>query len=819
MDGGHCVCFSGEVKKDKDLDEEKAPKIEKDDTLAQIDSVKQEIIEGKESLTDKDTKEDVKSDRPVVVEGTIIKAVKEEPMEGDEAINTTSGSTSEKNGGVLPSEHTGEVKKKSDEIQKALKNDQQAKIPLKKREMKRSEDFDTTNCGSGGSSIIVRNPAVKELRTASEENGLSSENLNGNVSPAVAVGGDEQASDDMQIKQTEMQAVSKDQQADAEVKETKKQLSDIKQEGHDEKQMKEEAVTGKSQTSMEESMEVEETLVSKGDQETSPKLEEAAQTTEKPSKSDLIQADESVKMEVAEEPLDKEAPEKFSGTKPTDRVENENKPETLKESPNEKEVDQASNEEADAAKDEKTQMGTEVPMDTETSTSQDSTKQQSTANKQSGLAVQKADRPRTSEETQSPVNETSSTTLKDCALLEQHDKLESGSTKQTEEQELPKEENIPDKENKESETLNEVKKLPEDLDISKEEVKPSSPKENEKTEDCEKSTVCEQRNTESAAKESLKSDHDGTSDKTTMPGTEGTDSVVTLKESTDQEKQDALKKTEEPLSPAVSKMDEVVNEDKTTKVTSADNFSKDNEVPTDNKEGTEQNVAVENAPDATSKNCDAELQKEACGEKGVQDEHPVAESKASTEESSEDQKENGEQKSTSKKEESLSGESTEDQNQAKEKEETKTSKGEADDSKAVPEVPQEGIRLKIKVPAHRRRAELQREEGKGDSESEASEGRCLRRSPRICRPTAKLAEIQDRKVEKKQVTPSLVEKEKEENEEKEGEENVVQKKPREKKVDQEGQAKPKVCLNVLCVRVGKVSDRMFYFFFLCISTV
>ncbi|MCJ8742248.1 hypothetical protein PDJAM_G00079950 [Pangasius djambal] len=800
----------GEVEKDKDLDEEKSPKTEKDDTLAQIDGVKQEIAERKEALTaDKDTKEDVKAEKPVVVDGTISKVVKEEPMEEGEAISNTCESTSEKNGGPLPSEHTGEVKKKSDEIQKALKNDQQAKIPLKKREMKRSEDFDTANCGSGGSSIIVRNPAVKEVRTASEENGLSSENLNGNVSPAVAAEGDGQASDNLQIKQKEPQTISNDQQADAEVEETKIQLSEVKQEeGNEEKQKKEEATMSKSQTNTEESMEVEETDVSKGDQKTSPKLEEAAQTTEKSPESEVIQLqadsenpDESSKMEVEEDcskPLEKEAPEQSSVTKPTDQAENEKKPETLKESlcPNETDVDHkreeikhessqtdkksdtASNENADAAKDDKTQMGTEAPMETETSTSQDSTKQQSTAHEQSGLAVQKADKLCTSEETKSPVDETTSTTLKDSALLEGDKKLESGSTKQTEIQELPKEDK-----NKESEPLNEEKKLPEGSDVSKEKEEPSSPKGNEKTEDCENSTVCEEASTESAAKES----HDRTSDTTTMPDTEGTDSAATQKDSeADQEKQDGLKKTEEPPSPAVFKMEDVVDE-----VTSAD--PKDNEVATDNKEGTEQSVAVEKDPsDATSTDCDAEPQKEACSAKGVQGEHPVEESKASTEESSEDQKENGDQKSISEKEANLSGESTEDQNQAKEKEKTKMSKGEADESKVAPEVPQAGIRLKIKVPAHRRRAELQREEGKGDSESEASEGRCLRRSPRICRPTAKLAEIQDRKVEKKQVTPSVEkEKEKEENEEKEGEENAVQKKPKEKKVDQEGQAKPK----------------------------
>ncbi|KAJ8267020.1 hypothetical protein GJAV_G00137380 [Gymnothorax javanicus] len=52
--------------------------------------------------------------------------------------------------------------KVADSVQRAMKSDQQAKIPLKKREMKLSDDFD----GSNGGSIIVRNPSLtptKEL--------------------------------------------------------------------------------------------------------------------------------------------------------------------------------------------------------------------------------------------------------------------------------------------------------------------------------------------------------------------------------------------------------------------------------------------------------------------------------------------------------------------------------------------------------------------------------------------------------------------------------------------------------------------------------
>lgn len=123
---------------------------------------------------------------------------------------------------------------------------------------------------------------------------------------------------------------------------------------------------------------------------------------------------------------------------------------------------------------------------------------------------------------------------------------------------------------------------------------------------------------------------------------------------------------------------------------------------------------------------------------------------------------------------------------------------EADGGDAPPEAQVEVVRLKSKVLAHRRRAELQREERQADSESDTNAGRSLRRSPRISRPTPKAVEIQDRKLEKLQATPPVEKHEDdkaekaEEEEEDEEELKPVQKKPKEKKVDQEGQPKSKV---------------------------
>ncbi|KAL4646968.1 remodeling and spacing factor 1 [Arapaima gigas] len=106
------------------------------------------------------------------------------------------------------------------------------------------------------------------------------------------------------------------------------------------------------------------------------------------------------------------------------------------------------------------------------------------------------------------------------------------------------------------------------------------------------------------------------------------------------------------------------------------------------------------------------------------------------------------------------------------------------------EIQKEGIRLKIKIPANRRKVTIQLEEKRLDSETKPTDGRSLRRSPRICRPPAKLAEIQDTKQEKKH-TSSVVREEQEEEEDGDEERKPTHKKLREnsRKKEQESQTK------------------------------
>ncbi|KAK5858243.1 hypothetical protein PBY51_002396 [Eleginops maclovinus] len=162
----------GEVKKiedssDEDIKDNKAagpvsPKTENDEKATEKDDFKSEtslngLIEGKPEA--KLTSEKPPTDLSII---TKVQNIKEEPME----VSDTKSSCTETR--EPASEATclsvkaekGEEAKKTEEIQIALKNDQQAKIPLKKRGMKFTEDFEKS------SGIIVQNPSVSQLKEA-----------------------------------------------------------------------------------------------------------------------------------------------------------------------------------------------------------------------------------------------------------------------------------------------------------------------------------------------------------------------------------------------------------------------------------------------------------------------------------------------------------------------------------------------------------------------------------------------------------------------------------------------------------------------------
>ncbi|KAJ8347797.1 hypothetical protein SKAU_G00263860 [Synaphobranchus kaupii] len=95
----------------------------------------------------------------------------------------------------------------------------------------------------------------------------------------------------------------------------------------------------------------------------------------------------------------------------------------------------------------------------------------------------------------------------------------------------------------------------------------------------------------------------------------------------------------------------------------------------------------------------------------------------------------------------------------------------------------EGVQQKLQASVHPKKAENQ----KDNSMSDSAKGRSLRRSPRICRPSAKMAEIQDMKQEKMQMT-SIAQEEEEESSDKE-EVKPVQKKLQETTAEMDSQSK------------------------------
>lgn len=110
--------------------------------------------------------------------------------------------------------------------------------------------------------------------------------------------------------------------------------------------------------------------------------------------------------------------------------------------------------------------------------------------------------------------------------------------------------------------------------------------------------------------------------------------------------------------------------------------------------------------------------------------------------------------------------------------------GHNDNEEVSSELQKEGIRLKIKIPLHRRTPELQH---KDTEESETSNRRSLRRSARICKPSPKVADSsRDGKQDEKLKASSAAQ---DEEEFIVDEEVKVHPKEMDKKVDMEGQPK------------------------------
>lgn len=262
-------------------------------------------------------------------------------------------------------------------------------------------------------------------------------------------------------------------------------------------------------------------------------------------------------------------------------------------------------------------------------------------------------------------------------------------------------------------------------------------------------------------------------------GSEETDKESNKGEENVSEEQHSKTETEQPSSEMKEDPDTVSKKD-----TDSEKCTKDNEEHLCQEKESHQDSSTEN-PSATEKNKTSTIMEES-GQKSVSKESDTKPS-SETEKPGQPSKEPETDKSTD-----------EDSKSKSEEQDSTTIKEVANGVEAPANVRVEGGCRKIKPPAHRRKAELQREERQGDSESDTNTGRSLRRSPRISRPTPKAVEIHDRKTEKPQPAPPAEKHERDKDEKDDEEEEVVvkavQKKPREKKPDQEGQPKPKVRL-------------------------
>uniref|UniRef100_A0AAQ5ZCM0 DDT domain-containing protein n=1 Tax=Amphiprion ocellaris TaxID=80972 RepID=A0AAQ5ZCM0_AMPOC len=593
----------------------------------------------------------------------------------------------EKEGKVKTEKGQEAKKSNAEEIQQAMKNDQQAKIPLKKRGMKFSEDFEKN------SSIIVQNPAVSNLKESPKvestpEQTKKAQTVNDHINEK-----SEEKPDCVDMDTSEPSQIKETKMAEGE---TEKETSDTKE------------------------TEASEANIEKSDESVLKEKQEDIKTTDKDPAEKCADSESTESTSVikkSDKPLIGEKSEEKSNTKESLEppvVEKEDKSETCK--PAEKQDNIKEAEVTPQKASEACQTKTEKPEGVKKAVNcEDSTIH---------------DVAEVSHSTSGPVAAEASGIKRDLTKPHEDETTEKTETKSAA--------------HKTTEEASEGKDKP-SSPVEKTNVSEEIDKEPERQK-TDKEKVCEEE------PKKIEAEH---------PSLES--------------KKDADKENEKDMDSEKISNDKGNKGDSTTEKLSETEETKEEKQA--QKESKTSTTAEESGDQNMSK--DTESSKET--------EKPLSKDPASDTEK--ESKEKSEELDAAKKEVTNGGETPAD-------------------------VKKEVSRRRNKRPAHRRKAELQREERQGDSESDTNTGRSLRRSPRISRPTPKAVEIQDKKMEKPQaVSPSdkqddnkaEKEKDKEDEEEEEEEEEVktVQKKPREKKQDQEGQMKPKVrpktCLDVSLV--------------------
>lgn len=801
--------------------------------------------------------------------------VKEEPLEVSDtkASTATSEPSSETLCLSVKSEKVEEIKRNSaEEIQQTLKNDQQAKIPLKKRGMKFSEDFEKNSC------IIVQNQSASQVKNISKSDTAPEQTknaLNDHVNGEVQLASEKDLQSHLSepLKDTcgyKEQKNETNTGRSAVVRENK--LPSTDKEGMKDRKDKDctaekvtEVVPSHQAYSDKRALDMQEKETTAGtekreahDSPLSPKAEST------PLLKDVNNAlEESSNHEKHENVTEKPAAaeESCSGDKATTN-ESDNLPLNHDVTPKETE-----------SKDSKDLKTGCIDMDTSESSQMEETKTSKTSEivsdvkqvevcdteaKDTAISEMNIEKSNSSESKEKPVGINTTETQsadKDPAkkMDDSENSVSPSSTKTTE--------ILTDVDNTVTKESNEMSNTKEPVELSvvekvtkSESFKPAekqcnisdsdaTPKKNsadsetntementeetEKPEDTKKSVICEDNTlldvttisdsvpvpmeVEAVAvkqdltkpQEDDKIEMNSVEHKTTEETSEGKDKPSRLVEKTKvseetdkesnkeeenvSEEQHSKTEKEHPSSEIKEDADAVSKKD-----TDSEKCTKDNkehlcqEKESHKDSTTDESSITDQTKEEKHKKSKTSTMMEESGQKSVSKE-PDAKSSSETEKPGLPSKEPETDKSTDEESKSKSGDSA-------------TMKEVANGVEAPTDVQVEGGCRKIKPPAHRRKAELQREERQGDSESDSNTGRSLRRSPRISRPTPKAVEIHDRKTEKPQAAPSP-EKHEKDKDEKDGEEEeeevvvkAVQKKQREKKPDQEGQPKPKVRL-------------------------
>uniref|UniRef100_A0A8C2FPX4 Remodeling and spacing factor 1-like n=1 Tax=Cyprinus carpio TaxID=7962 RepID=A0A8C2FPX4_CYPCA len=789
---------------------------ENKENILEKDNAKREDAEATDALLEKGLKvkeELQKHSETADGTGVITGSIKEEPQDEEEKAKDLSAPSQN-------AEQTEDVKKKTlEETQRALKNDHQAKIPLKKRDMKLSEDFDSNSMGVRNAPVAP----VKESRTCFDDSRSSAEKINGHVphfTPSESEtqkGKNDQTEEKMDTNESrscaeEQMEVEKPEESCTPEEEKPSSVSE-----QSEKTPGSEEVTDNKKSPNSVNMDSTEVNTSTLPEESMKDLPNKESTKD-------LGRDVSVKIILKDEPAKHQSMKHLSEEETSiEKSTKEFSKEALRDLPNTESSKDFARE--DSLKVEPAKEESIKDLSKGETSKEGSIKTPSNEQSKKDLAEEESQKVLTEESQQSPKDSNKDHEKPDptASMLMETEPFQSSKTEESSSHEVIKphfgtekpenaEETKPhhssadtttEKEpnaivsktekqcmsegdkfstNGESESI--TSKPSEDLDGPQVKAREQSASPKSASSDLEKSSVSDSTNLPSTPKTTEKVDGEEKCD------TAETDKNENLETSKDKdEKGEAANSSEEF---AVKKSEEVKATEQPNESNSSEKPSSDreDEKEPDSEEGNKEKPMEVNSEISKANKIQSSVE-EGCDittASKKETDVPVDQNTTSSKQSKQE---------TTSEEWDTSGDVQEKSNAARKSSKRpgrppKKAQESQDEDKTGDEQEemgrQEGIRMKIKIPAHKRKTELQREEVRGDSESEVTDGRCLRRSPRICRPTAKAVEIQDRRVERKQATP-VSEKEKDDSEDKEDEDSV-QRKPR--KAEPDGQTKPKV---------------------------